>query len=223
MPPRHEWKHEISLSDLLELRHRLRTVAQLDCHAPNGSYRVRSLYFDTPSDTALREKINGINQREKFRIRCYNNDHNYIRLEKKSKQNSLCFKQSAPLTPEQTTLLLKGHLDWMDRHESPLIKELYSKMTCQLLQPKTIVEYTREPYVYPAGNVRITLDYHIATGLRCINFLDSDCVMVPVPNSPIILEVKWDAFLPDLIRSAVQLEDRRTTSYSKYAACRVYG
>ena len=221
--PRHEWKHEISLSDLLQLRRRLGAVAYPDPYAPTGSYRVRSLYFDTPADTALREKISGVDPREKFRIRCYNNDYRFIRLEKKCKQNGLCTKYTAPLSHEQTALFLSGHLDWMDSHERPLIQELYSKMTCQQLQPKTIVEYTREPFVYPAGNVRVTLDHHIRTGMRCTDFLNPHCITVPVPDDPIILEVKWDAFLPDLIRSAVQLDDRRTASYSKYTACRAYG
>lgn len=90
------------------------------------------------------------------------------------------------------------------------------------LKPAVIVDYTREPFVYPAGNVRVTFDYDIRTGLKNVDFLNPDCVTVPVPDSPIILEVKWDGFLPSVIRDAVQLTGRRTGSYSKYAACRMY-
>ena len=104
----------------------------------------------------------------------------------------------------------------------PLVRELYSKMRAQLLQPKTIVDYTREPYTYPAGNVRITLDYNIRTSLRCTDFLNSG-ITIPAGDAPIILEVKWDAFLPSVIRDAIQLEGRRASSFSKYAQCRIYG
>ena len=63
---RHEWKHEISYADLLAIRQRLRAVAESDPHAANGCYLIRSLYFDNAADKALREKIDGVNLREKF-------------------------------------------------------------------------------------------------------------------------------------------------------------
>lgn len=95
-------------------------------------------------------------------------------------------------------------------------------MKIQGLRPKTIVDYTREPFFFPAGNVRVTLDYDIRTGLNCTDFLNTDCVTLPASNA-IILEVKWDEFLPDIIRDLVQLDGRRTGAFSKYAACRNYG
>ena len=91
------------------------------------------------------------------------------------------------------------------------------------LRPKTIVDYTREPFVFSAGNVRVTLDYDIRTGLYCTDFLNPDCITIPAGNAPIILEVKWDEFLPSVIRDIVQLESRHTAAFSKYAACRIYG
>ena len=95
-------------------------------------------------------------------------------------------------------------------------------MRCQGLRPRTIVDYTREPFVFGPGNVRVTLDYDIRTGLGCTDFLNPDCVTIPAGDSPVILEVKWDAFLPDIIRDAVQLSGRRSAAFSKYAACRIY-
>lgn len=219
---RHEWKHEISYLDMLSLRQRLRAVTQPDAHAVDGRYQIRSLYFDTPSDKALREKLNGVSRREKFRIRYYNGDTAIIHLEKKSKVGGLGNKQSAALSVPEVSAILRGDLDWMINSERPLVQELYSKMSSQLLHPKTIVDYTREPYVYPPGNVRITLDYDIRTGLRSTDFLNP-CVTIPAGDAPIILEVKWDAFLPSIIRDAIQLEGRRTSAFSKYAQCRIYG
>lgn len=220
---RHEWKHEINASDLIALRQRLRAVAQIDRHAPNGRYKIRSLYFDTLSDKALREKIDGVNRREKFRIRYYNNDASLIRLEKKSKDNGLCRKEIASLSATETQALINGDLRWMMQSNRRLVAELYCKMTTQGLRPKTIVEYIREPFVYPPGNVRVTLDYGIRTGLNSTDFLNPSCLTIPVRNAPVILEVKWDAFLPDIIRETIQLEGRRTSAFSKYAACRIYG
>ena len=222
MELRHEEKFEINFSDMLTVRQRLRSVAYSDPHAVNGVYRIRSLYFDSASDKALREKLNGVSRREKFRIRCYNGDSSVIHLEKKSKLGGLGNKQTAPLTPEQTQRIIDGNIAWMADSEWPLIRELYAKMFSEGLLPRTIVDYTREPFVYPAGNVRVTLDYDIRTGMRCTDFLNDNCVTVPASDC-IILEVKWDAFLPDIIKDAVSLENRRIGAFSKYAECRRYG
>ena len=107
--------------------------------------------------------------------------------------------------------------------DRPLLRELYVKMRTQGLRPKTIVDYTREPFIYRPGNVRVTLDYDIRSGLGCTDFLNTQAVTVPAGDAPILLEVKWDAYLPDLIRDIVQLPGRRVSAFSKYAQCRIYG
>lgn len=85
------------------------------------------------------------------------------------------------------------------------------------------MDYTREAFVFGPGDVRVTLDYGVRTGLRSTAFLDPGCATVPVEGDPVILEVKWGAFLPDIIRDAVSLSNRRAGAFSKYAACRGYG
>ena len=220
---RNEWKHEINTCDMISIRQRLRAVAKPDPHAIDGKYLIRSLYFDDINDKALREKIDGVNRREKFRIRYYNGDTSLIHLEKKSKWNGLGHKDTAELTKEQAQAIVDGDIDWMLSSDEPLVQELYSKMKSKGLSPKTIVDYTREPFVFTAGNVRVTLDYNIRTGLNCTDFLNTDCITIPAGDAPIILEVKWDGFLPDAIRDAVQLTGRRASAFSKYAQCRIYG
>ena len=222
MKGRHEWKHEISVMDYLEIRMRMKAVASVDPHATNGKYRIRSLYFDTPTDKALREKIDGVANREKFRIRYYNNDLSLIHLEKKAKHQDLGFKTSVPLTVDEALMIANGNIDWMENDERALLRELYFKMLTTGLAAKTIVDYDREPFVFGPGNVRVTLDHHIKTGLGCTDFLNLGVPMVPVEENPIILEVKWDDYLPDIIRMAVGLYHRRVQAYSKYAAARMY-
>lgn len=222
---RHEWKHLLTPAEALEIRSRLRFLMQPDPHADEtGAYFIRSLYFDTPEDKALLEKIDGVNRREKFRLRCYNGSRDMIRLEKKSKLDLLCSKETAVLSLPEAKALINGDIGWMASAEGrPVVTELYLKMKCEGLRPKTLVDYTREPFIYRPGNVRVTLDSNIRTGLRCTDFLNADCVTVPAGDAPIILEVKWDAYLPDLIRDAVQLRAKQAAAFSKYAACRIYG
>lgn len=219
---RHEWKHEINVCDRLVLRQRLGAVMQRDPHARDGKYFIRSLYFDNAQDKALREKLDGINCREKFRIRYYDLDTSVIHLEKKSKRGGLGCKETAFLTVAEAQDIVDGRWDWMRTADRPLVRELYEKMHSQGLRPRTIVDYTREPFIYGPGNVRVTLDYDIRTGLRATDFLDPGCVTIPVGEDVAVLEVKWDAFLPDIIRDIVQLKGRHTSAFSKYAICRIY-
>lgn len=220
---RHEFKHEINTLDTLILRQRLSAVLKCEEHGINGKYNVHSLYFDDLRDTALQEKINGVNMREKFRIRYYDNDMSFIRLEKKSKINGLCSKSWVTISPEGVQKILAGDINFMQADDRPLVRELYLKMKNKGIRPKTIVDYTREAFTFPAGNVRITIDYAIRTGINCTDFLNPDCITVPAGSPNIILEIKWDEYLPDIVKDAVGLESRRSSAFSKYAACRIYG
>ena len=220
---RHEWKHEINLADLYAIKARLHAMARGDPHAIDGKYHIRSLYFDNMNDKALREKIDGVNRREKFRIRYYNGDTSLIKLEKKSKVNGLETKYSAPLTREEAQKIVDGDINFLMESKDALHNELYCKMHYQGLRPVTIVDYTREPFIYGPGNVRVTFDYDIRTGLDCTDFLNPNCVTIPAGDPIIIMEVKWDEFLPSIIKHAVQMPGRRVTAFSKYAQCRIYG
>lgn len=76
------------------------------------------------------------------------------------------------------------------------------KMKTQQLRPRVLVSYVREPYVYAAGNVRVTFDSNIRTSLFQREFLNGalpDIIATDAPGD-IILEVKYDAFLPEIIR-----------------------
>ncbi|MBP5606990.1 MAG: polyphosphate polymerase domain-containing protein [Lachnospiraceae bacterium] len=206
---------------MLDIRRRLSAIARRDAHAKEGKYHIRSLYFDTPEDTALREKLLGVAKREKYRIRCYDGDTSFIRLEKKTKIGGMGTKDMAALTPGQVMKIIEGDTDWLIDEEDELLRQFYAAIRNERLLAKTVVDYTREPFIYDPGNVRVTLDYDIRSGLKLLDMLDFTAPTIPVKESPIILEVKWDNFLPEVIRQAVQLPVREQ-AYSKYAACRMY-
>lgn len=217
---RNECKHHVTEFDLIGIRQRLSVVARRDEHSGKyGLYTVKSLYFDNCYDKALIEKEAGYEKREKFRIRYYNDDTDFIRLEKKSKINGLCLKQSCRITKEQVERIIDSDISWMEYSDEELIKELWAKMQFQLLRPKNIVIYEREAYVYSPGNVRVTIDSDIRGDSDIRNFFAKDDNALKLfPMS--ILEVKWDEFLPQIIRDIVQLNTAKTKSFSKYAATR---
>lgn len=221
---RHEYKHALNWADYYTLRQRLRAIAKPDPNSgPNGQYFIRSLYFDNDDDKALKEKIYGLPNREKFRLRYYNHNPHLIRLEKKSKSSGLCVKESVPITRQQTQALLAHNITWMKESQNSLLTELYSKMSFQRLRPRTLVDYTREAYLYPYGNVRVTFDMNIRSGLYTTQFFAGNIPTIPVDEAgTLLLEIKYDQFLPDLMRDIIQTNTRKTQAFSKYASCRMF-
>ena len=222
---RHELKHYINFSDYISIKSRLRSIMHIDKNAnENNEYKIRSLYFDNVYDKALMEKVIGVPKRDKFRIRFYNNNHEFIRLEKKSKIRGLCLKDSEKITKEECEKIISGDIEFLRDSNKKLFIDLYSEMKGNLLRPRTIVDYTREAYIYPMGNVRITFDKSIRTGLNSINMFDDNLPTIEtIDNKYIVLEVKFDEFLPEVIRDIIQVKERRATSISKYEAARIYG
>ena len=143
-------------------------------------------------------------------------------MERKLKINGLCAKQTARLSIEEVEYILSGDYEFLRMSENPLLLEFYSKLKGQLLQPKSIVCYNREAFIYAPGNVRITIDRNLSTRLHCTDFLNSSKQHIGVSNSMSVLEVKYDEFLPDIVRMAVQISNQRSVAYSKYAVCREY-
>lgn len=223
---RHELKYAICHADYIAMRGRLCKVMKADPHASSdGFYQIKSIYFDNSDDKALKEKINGAGKREKFRIRYYNDDLSFILLEKKMKIGSLCLKYDAPVTEEECRRILSGDIGFMKGHRQEAVRELYAKMNYQRLRPRVLVSYVREPYVYPAGNVRVTFDRAIRTSLFSRDFLAKQDFSVSATDTPqdMVLEVKYDAFLPEIIQDLIQVSGIRQQAFSKYGTCRRFG
>jgi len=221
MNGRHELKHYINAADYAQLRARLSTVAKPDGYAAaDGGYKIRSLYFDNYSDKAVIEKLAGLSRREKFRLRYYNGDTSFIRLERKSKANRLAYKENVAITAEQCAALLAGNYGCLKTPNAPLLMELYTKIHYQNLRPKNIVEYSREAYIYRAGNVRVTFDSNIRTSNSVAGFLDAALTTIPATTMT-IMEIKYDGFLPDIIRDILQIGWHNQTEFSKYVVARL--
>ncbi|MFI3231615.1 MAG: polyphosphate polymerase domain-containing protein [bacterium] len=219
---RHEFKHKITVGEYITIRQRIEAICRRDANTDDdGNYIIRSLYFDNFNDKALKEKIDGVNKREKFRIRYYNHNTDFIRLEKKSKINSLCLKQSSKINKHQVADIINGNYQFLLDPNNELFTEFYSKIKGEFLKPRTIVDYSREAFIYDAGNVRITFDSDIRTGISSIDFLNPYSPTISI-GSFTILEVKYDEFIPSVILDAVQTGGQSSSAFSKYAGCRMY-
>lgn len=220
---RHELKYYISRRIYMALSQRLKFFMRQDSYrAEYEGYHVRSLYFDDIHDSALYEKNFGVFKRQKYRIRIYNKSDSKIRLERKSKFGQNICKETAILTREEyEKLVLLQHPDFLIRSDNELKKNFYSEIKQNLMKPKVIVDYEREAYLLEAGNVRITFDKNLRAGLNSVDIFDEKLVTVGILEGPVmILEIKYDDFLPGYISQLMQFSSHSISAISKYVLCR---
>lgn len=217
---RHEIKSRLAPAEVPALRARLQAVMRPDPHArADGAYEIHSVYLDTPTRRALNEKQVGMPVRHKYRIRYYNDNREFFRLERKSKVGSLCDKVGCSLTREEAERFMAGDTDWMARDERQLLREVFLRSRTELMAPSVQVHYTREAYIYGPGNVRVTLDSDIRTGLWDPDFLELGQPRIRTQGDDfVLLEVKFDAYLPDIIRD-ITCCHCRPMGFSKFEAC----
>lgn len=221
---RHELKYLISGAQLEMLKNRVNHLIEIDKHAASsGMYSIRSLYFDDIYNSCYYENENGTDPREKFRIRIYNHSTDRITLECKRKERGKTLKTSCPLTIEQTRMLMEGRILPDIANQPEVLRKLTLRMMTKGMRPVVIVEYERIPYVYPNGNVRVTMDMNVSSSTSIERFLDAQIPKRPVmPAGQQLLEVKFDEYLPDFIHHNLNLHSLTQTAYSKYYLCRKY-
>jgi len=221
---RHEQKYLISKAEVELIKNRVNNLLLPDSHTDEqGSYTIRSLYFDNYANRYFYENENGTEPREKFRIRIYNGSLERITLECKRKEHGMTLKTSCPLTQAQAESLIKGRVIPDISSQPPLLRRLTLGMMTEKLAPKIIVEYERIPFVYKNGNVRVTLDLNVASSSDVGSFLNKTITKRPImPKELELLEVKFDEYLPDFIYKNLSLGNLRQTAFSKYYLCRKY-
>lgn len=212
---RHEDKYILNISDYQKIKNKLETILRYDDNTLKdlGYYKITSVYFDNLYDKCLLEKVNGVNNREKYRIRYYNDDLSYIKLEKKIKINGLCKKISCNISKEEYEKILKNDVQWLlDCYDRELLQDLYIKMKVQLLRLNTIVEYNRTAFIYSDKNIRVTLDRDLKTNIGNGS--------IGIDSGKMILEIKYNNYLPDIISNLLKSDRKIRCSYSKYEMCR---
>ncbi len=225
----HSYRHELKFlceeRQLYFMEQKLRHICRRDIHAgESGVYSIKSLYFDTVDDKCYHENQAGVDDRKKYRIRIYNNNVDVIKLECKYSKRGMKAKESCEISRQQCDCLTRNPL-WTWGGQQGLLGRFLTERNIELLMPKVIVEYRRTPYVFPAGNVRITFDRGIRSSCQVTGFPGQDRAYRSIlPENVHILEVKYDEGLPAAILELLAAgQELRRISFSKYALCREYG
>ena len=218
---RYEIKYLINSSQAEILKYRLSLLMDKDNNAIDGYYFIRSLYFDDVNNTAYYEKIDGLEEREKYRIRFYNYDHSYIILELKGKKNNLTYKRQNRITEEDYNNIINQNYDKINIEGRKVLEDFITKSKRNNLIPSIIVDYSRQPFIYPVEDVRITFDEDISSGRFDYDLFSKELLPYRVlePNE-IILEVKFNTFLPKTIKKVLDTVPKTRIAVSKFALCK---
>jgi len=222
MTLRHELKYQISNLEHQVLRKKLKAILKPDPHMkPKNSYNVRTLYFDDVNNSAFYEKQAGIYQRKKYRLRIYNHNDTVIKFERKSKISSHILKEIALLKRWEADRIVSEDYNFLAHTDNRLLKEFYVETRCKLMHPVVIVEYDREAYVEPIGNVRITFDSNLRTGFDLKSFFDEYTPIISsLDQTNTILEIKYNEVLPEYIRGLFPDTIRPRLAIGKFVICR---
>lgn len=197
---------------------RLTALLDTDSYGDDGKYEIHSLYFDDYKDTGVRENDAGVSKRFKYRIRYYNEQDQFMKLECKEKAGGLCHKESCLISSEEYWKILDGAADalfWQT--EKPLLQRFCLQCMTKKLEPKAIIHYERTAYIEEVTNIRITLDQNISVSDDFFHFTDGDYMRYPIQEKErSVLEVKFDYILPGYVRHMVSNRHLVQTAFSKY-------
>lgn len=216
-----EDKYNCTEAELYMLQARMEAVLRSDDNegGPEG-YRISSLYFDDIWDSCLQDTVDGVNRRNKYRIRIYNDSLDVIKLEVKSKKDSRILKRSKTISKAQMESLVRGECieDGASAEDPATLFNL--AIRTQGLKPKVIVAYERKAYVYEPGNVRITFDRNVRASGRVEAFGQKNISYDFLREYDKVLEVKYDEFIPGFLLQLLETGDMQQSAYSKYQLCR---
>jgi hypothetical protein len=218
---RNELKYRLNYQDYELIKIRLEALLEKDKNiTPDGFYTVRSLYFDDYLNTAYSEKQMGVKNRQKYRIRIYNQSDKSILLERKIKSNQYIYKQTSLLTRDEVYQILDQRFEFLLTSKDNLQRLFYHECVSNLLRPRVVVEYEREPYVLDAGQLRITFDKNVRAGVLGFDIFDDEMPMIEVLDKGLlIMEVKFTEFLPRMVRRILPSKAAEYGAISKFILC----
>ena len=218
---RKELKYYISYSDFVVMNSALEKALKRDSYDKGKGYFIRSLYFDSIENKAFEEKMAGVETRKKIRIRIYDFESKMAKLEIKNKIGDCIVKESLWIKKEDAEELALGNYEVLLDYDSKVARKVYVEFRKFLYKPVVVIDYERSAFVYDFNNVRITFDRDIKANSINLNMFDKLLFMKPLLSKKlVVLEVKFDRFMPDWLKSIVLMKNCNS-AISKYCIGRL--
>ena len=216
---RNELKYYIPYKEYTVLSNSLKKIFQQDKHNKEniGGYFVRSLYFDTIDDKSFEDKVGGIEERSKYRLRIYDTDSKSVKFEIKSKINNTTTKETAVISRSDAEEIQNGNYKVMLKYNNTVLNKAYIEFKKRPYNPVVRVDYLREAFLLCDTNkIRVVFDRFLKSTLLQLD-LFADAIMMPqLKNDIVIMEIKYDNFIPMWIKQLLQVQSFERSALSKY-------
>ncbi|MBQ2915228.1 MAG: polyphosphate polymerase domain-containing protein [Clostridia bacterium] len=215
---RYELKYYISKSTAESLKSVFGALFETDSHSgADGSYMISSTYFDDRNFTSYNEKNAGNDFRDRWRIRSYNGADDFINLERKSKRGDTSVKSGKRISAETAiSLMTNGVKELPLPQGKSLLVDFFADISQKSLIPVVTVDYKRTAFMPHLSDVRITIDENIRA-CRYRTPFDRDTAKLLLPDEGLtILEVKYTAAMPEMVKSILNRYPMDRCSISKY-------
>lgn len=220
---RKEIKYIINKVDFLRIRKHLDVLMEKDKNGYNGTYMIRSQYYDSIGNQDLYDNLDGVMEKRKIRLRIYSTDAKYVKLEYKCKSNMDGKKYSLNITREEAMMMERHRYDFLLNHKEELAKTLYLRMMQGGYTPKTIIEYLRTAYLHPISDLRITFDTDVKATTNPYGLFSDNLTYIPlIQGEKGILEIKYNYFIPWPLKEVLKEINSLPEANSKYSNARLY-
>ncbi len=199
-----EKKFAIGPEDHVRLLQAFHTLLTPDVNGGEFGYTVRSVYFDTMSNTDYFDKIYKARVRKTIRLRTYNSDSSVTKLEIKYKWGENQVKKSVVISKEDARALIDRNWEVLLKYNDSTAFDGYQKLKAGVYRPVSFIQYDRRAFTHRDFNTRLTLDNHVLFSNESFNLFKPDldfCTPVMTHNS--VLEVKYERFLLPFLQDLI--------------------
>lgn len=199
---KYEVKETLNIEETEILSRRLALFMNIEKDKTNKKY-IRDLYFDSPDNKDLIERVNGENISEKFRIRYKNLDSSSIYLQKRMRKDGMYKTISAEITEEDVENILNGDVEYFAFSDKKILRDFYLNIICEKIEPKAIIEFERETFVYEKSNITVNIDKNRKVSLNEEDILNTNMKSVAINKDTAVVEVRYNQSIPRFIEKLI--------------------
>lgn len=219
---RKEIKYIVPLGKALAVREQLDRLLPRDEHCVDGPYLVRSLYFDSVNQIDFGEKLAGVKDRKKVRLRVYDGDTSLCKLEIKQKNDDRQQKLSLIVSADDAAALSRGNIEVLRNYfdSSRTSLKAYGIMKQGQYRAVAQIAYDRLAYKYPMYDTRITLDMNVRSSESNMDLFSPTVCYTPILWENAVLEVKYSGKMMGFLSALLAQFELTQGTYGKYCAGR---
>lgn len=178
---------------------------------------IRNIYYDTPDFLLARRSNEHPFYKEKLRVRSYGAPDKDVFVELKKKYDGVVYKRRLSMPYDDASGWLSG-----DKSLEPAT-QIGSEIGFMMerypgIAPAMMLDYRRESFCMPDGDLRVTIDTDIRADLWNFDLRSVPSGKSVLPDGHTLMEIKTMGGIPLWLTEAMSSEKVYRSSFSKYGS-----